>query len=228
MASEIHDYFTQLSSAPLRTPKFRLILLRTRRQLRITKNRLPVGDNLLNLGYLYRQAGHRGSRMNDGTTRSKPLRRMSRHHCQRVYRRRTAHRLADTVDVTLFEAERRLGGHTDSHSVWVEDKVYTIDTGFVAFHPSGHAGFCEWLTQIGVPTQRTDLSFSVRADHDNLEYSTIGWRTFFSSAGLLLSLKHWRLLWDWHRFQMEAPKAANLVRSKPATISVSTTIATVL
>jgi predicted NAD/FAD-binding protein len=83
------------------------------------------------------------------------------------------------VDVTLFEAQRRLGGHTDSHSVWVEDKVYTIDTGFVAFHPSGHASFCQWLSQIGVPTQRTDLTFSVRADHEDLEYSTIGWRTFF-------------------------------------------------
>ena len=156
--------------------------------------------------------------MNDGTTRSK-----SPFDACRVAivgggisGVAAAHRLADTVDVTLFEAERRLGGHTDSHSVWVEDKVYTIDTGFVAFHPSGHAGFCEWLTQIGVPTQRTDLSFSVRADHDNLEYSTIGWRTFFSSAGLLLSLKHWRLLWDWHRFQMEAPKVAEHLSSVKA------------
>ena len=34
-----------------------------------------------------------------------------------------AHRLAESVDVTLFEAQRRLGGHTGSHSVWVEDKV---------------------------------------------------------------------------------------------------------
>lgn len=119
-----------------------------------------------------------------------------------------AHRLAETVDVTLFEAQRRLGGHTDSHSVWVEDKVYTIDTGFVAFHPSGHAGFCQWLSQIGVPTQRTDMTFSVRADHEDLEYSTIGWRTFFSSSQLMLSPKHWRLLWDWQRFHMEAPQAA--------------------
>ena len=119
-----------------------------------------------------------------------------------------AHRLAEFADVTLFEAQRRLGGHTDSHSVWVEDKVYTIDTGFVAFHPSGHANFCQWLAQIGVPTQRTDMSFSVRADHEDLEYSTIGWRTFFSSSGLLFSLQHWRLLWDWQRFHMEAPKAA--------------------
>jgi predicted NAD/FAD-binding protein len=119
-----------------------------------------------------------------------------------------AHRLAESVDVTMFEAQRRLGGHTDSHSVWVEDKVYTIDTGFVAFHPSGHASFCQWLAQIGVPTQRTDMTFSVRSDKDGREYSTIGWRTFFSSSELLLSPKHWRLLWDWQRFHMEAPKAA--------------------
>ena len=99
-----------------------------------------------------------------------------------------AHRLAESVDVTLFEAERRLGGHTDSHSVWVEDKVYTIDTGFVAFHPSGHAGFCEWLAQIGVPSQRTDMTFSVRADHEDLEYSTIGWRTFFLRLGCCFHL----------------------------------------
>jgi hypothetical protein len=119
-----------------------------------------------------------------------------------------AHRLAASVDVTMFEAQRRLGGHTDSHSVWVEDKVYTIDTGFVAFHPSGHASFCQWLAQIGVPTQRTDMTFSVRSDKHGREYSTIGWRTFFCSSELLLSLKHWRLLWDWQRFHMEAPEAA--------------------
>ena len=62
-----------------------------------------------------------------------------------------AHRLAESVDVTLFEAQRRLGGHTDSHSVWVEDKVYTIDTG-CRLSPSG----C-FLSVAGancVPTQR--------------------------------------------------------------------------
>lgn len=127
-----------------------------------------------------------------------------------------AHRLAGSVDVTLFEAQRRLGGHTDSHSVWVEDKVYTIDTGFVAFHPSGHASFCQWLAQIGVPTQRTDLTFSVRADHEELEYSTIGWGTFFSSSQLMFSIKHWRLLWDWQRFHMEAPQAAERLGSLSA------------
>ena len=52
------------------------------------------------------------------------------------------------------------------------------------------------------------MTFSVRADEEALEYSTIGWRTFFSSSELLFSLKHWRLLWDWQRFHMEAPKAA--------------------
>ncbi len=127
-----------------------------------------------------------------------------------------AHKLAESVDVTLFEAQRRLGGHTDSHSVWVEDKVYTIDTGFVAFHPSGHASFCQWLAQIGVPTQRTDMTFSVRSDAEDLEYSTIGWRTFFSSNQLLFSPKHWRLLWDWQRFHMDAPKAAEQLGSKSA------------
>jgi predicted NAD/FAD-binding protein len=52
------------------------------------------------------------------------------------------------------------------------------------------------------------MTFSVRSDKDGREYSTIGWRTFFSSSELLLSPKHWRLLWDWQRFHMEAPKAA--------------------
>jgi predicted NAD/FAD-binding protein len=52
------------------------------------------------------------------------------------------------------------------------------------------------------------MTFSVRSDKDGREYSTIGWRTFFCSSELLLSLKHWRLLWDWQRFHMEAPEAA--------------------
>ena len=116
------------------------------------------GRSLLAVGYPNGHAGHREIRVNEGSSRAKqhPDARRVAIVGGGISGVAAAHRLAESVDVTLFEAERRLGGHTDSHSVWVEDKVYTIDTGFVAFHPSGHAGFCEWLTQIGVPSQRTD------------------------------------------------------------------------
>ena len=127
-----------------------------------------------------------------------------------------AHRLAGPVALTRSWPGPVGVGPPDAPSGCSDARVWSLDRGFVSFPPSGHASLCDWLTEIGVPTPRTAMTFSVRADHDELEYSTIGWRTFFSSGGLVLSLKHWRLLWDWQRFHMEAPKAAEHMSSVKA------------
>ncbi|MEC8045972.1 MAG: NAD(P)-binding protein, partial [Pseudomonadota bacterium] len=42
--------------------------------------------------------------------------------------------MSSIAAVTLFEADPRLGGHTDSHTVLLSEQVYSVDTGFVAFN----------------------------------------------------------------------------------------------
>ena len=119
-----------------------------------------------------------------------------------------AHRLAPMADVTLFDAAGKLGGHTDSHSVYIEDKVYAVDTGFIAFNTENYPQFSSWLKEMGVPVQRTDMSFSASVPAKNLEYSTASWSTFFSSMKLWTSPGHYRMLFDMRRFCREATKAS--------------------
>ena len=59
--------------------------------------------------------------------------------------RRGRYAMSSLQNVTLFEADPRLGGHTDSHTVLLSDQVYSVDTGFVAFNEAQYPSFSAWL-----------------------------------------------------------------------------------
>ncbi len=120
-----------------------------------------------------------------------------------------AHRLARVAEVTLFEAEGRLGGHTDSHSVYIDGRVFALDTGFIAFNTENYPRFASWLGQIGVPSQRTTMSFSVTADQEDVEYATGSLSSLFAATKLMFSFGHLRMLWDIRRFYILAAKLSD-------------------
>ena len=68
--------------------------------------------------------------------------------------------LSESAEVTLYEADPRLGGHTDSHTVLLSDQVYSVDTGFVAFNGE-YPLFSSWLEKLGVSSQPAQMSLSV-------------------------------------------------------------------
>ena len=72
-----------------------------------------------------------------------------------------AYTLQKYHQVTLFEANDYLGGHTQTHDVVVEEKSYSIDTGFIVFNNRNYPNFKKFLMQIGATWQDTEMSFSV-------------------------------------------------------------------
>ena len=82
------------------------------------------------------------------------------------------------ADVTLYEADPRLGGHTDSHTVLLSDQVYSVDTGFVAFNGE-YPLFSSWLAKLGVTSQPAQMSLSVSSGPEQFEYATTDLRSFF-------------------------------------------------
>ena len=72
-----------------------------------------------------------------------------------------AYFLSKRVDVTLYEAEMRLGGHTDTHSVRLSGRTFAGDSGFIVFNRVNYPRFSAWLDTLGVATQPSDMSFSV-------------------------------------------------------------------
>ena len=83
-----------------------------------------------------------------------------------------AYALQEFADTTVFEAKRRLGGHTDTHNVFTGDRSCAVDTGFIVFNRPNYPLFSAWLDRLGVASQPSDMSFSVRRPDTRLEYGT--------------------------------------------------------
>ena len=63
--------------------------------------------------------------------------------------------------ITVYEAADRLGGH--SNTVEVEDRrgIHAIDTGFIVFNDRNYPNFEALLSELGVPSRDSHMSFSV-------------------------------------------------------------------
>ena len=79
-----------------------------------------------------------------------------------------AYVLRNSADVTLYEADGRLGGHADTHTV---PGGPAVDTGFIVHNARTYPTLLRLFAELGVTTQETDMSMSVRCDGCGLEYS---------------------------------------------------------
>lgn len=72
-----------------------------------------------------------------------------------------AHLLSRKHEVTVFEADARIGGHTHTVKVQVRGQAYAVDTGFIVYNDWTYPNFIRLLDQLKVPTRPTEMSFSV-------------------------------------------------------------------
>ena len=107
--------------------------------------------------------------------------------------------LSEAHDVTVFEAENRLGGHTNTMAIETADGAINVDTGFIVFNELNYPNLTAFFRHLKVETAPSDMSFAVSIGRGAYEYS--GSLTgFFSQARHLASPKHWRLFSDIRRF----------------------------
>jgi predicted NAD/FAD-binding protein len=108
--------------------------------------------------------------------------------------------------VTLFEAAPRLGGHTYTVPVETERGEIGVDIGFIVFNEKNYPGFVRLLGELGVSSQESEMSFSVRCEKTGLEYRSTSLDTLFAQRRNLLSPSFHRMLLDVLRFQRRAPE----------------------
>lgn len=112
----------------------------------------------------------------------------------------SAYLISKKHQVTLFEKDSRLGGHTATVDVTVEGEEYAIDTGFIVFNDRTYPNFLKLLEQIGIDKQPTEMSFSVQNKLTGLEYNGHNLNTLFSQRSNILNPKFWRLISEIVRF----------------------------
>ncbi|MBW8722236.1 MAG: NAD(P)-binding protein, partial [Polaromonas sp.] len=120
-----------------------------------------------------------------------------------------AHSLHGQADVTLFEAGGYFGGHTHTVDITLPTPgglvTHGVDTGFLVFNERTYPRLIKLLSELGVETARSDMSFSVKVpgagrNGAGLEWSGSSLNTVFAQRGNLASWKFLRMLGDIVRF----------------------------
>ncbi len=107
--------------------------------------------------------------------------------------------------LTIFEANDYIGGHTNTVEAEFWGKTYAVDTGFIVYNDWTYPNFIELLDQLGVASQPTVMSFSVRCERTGLEYNGQDLNTLFAQRFNLFRPSFHRMLRDILRFNREAP-----------------------
>ena len=116
-----------------------------------------------------------------------------------------AWRLHREHDLTIFEANDYIGGHTHTVDVEMQGQRYAVDTGFIVFNDWTYPNFIRLLEQLGVASQPTLMSFSVRCERTGLEYNGENLNTLFAQRRNLFRPSFHRMIRDILRFNREAP-----------------------
>jgi len=115
--------------------------------------------------------------------------------------------LARRHEVKVFEREERIGGHTDTLDVLGQDgRTRPVDTGFIVYNTATYPLFVRLLEELGVATQASDMSWSLRCERCDLEYSG-DVRGAFAQPRRVLDITHLRMLRDIARFNRIGARA---------------------
>lgn len=111
-----------------------------------------------------------------------------------------------TAHVTLFEADTRLGGHADTHVLPTADGgTVAVDTGFIVHNERTYPTLLRLFAELGVRTQDSEMSMSVRDPAGGLEYAgALGPRGLFPTAATLARPAYLRMLAEVPRFHRRA------------------------
>jgi len=115
-----------------------------------------------------------------------------------------AYHLSKEHEITVFEANDYIGGHTHTHDIAWDDQHYSIDTGFIVFNYQTYPHFTQLLQELGVAVQPSNMSFSVKCEKTGLEYNGTTLNTLFAQRRNLLRPGFYRMIKDILRFNREA------------------------
>ncbi|MEM9014341.1 MAG: FAD-dependent oxidoreductase [Pseudomonadota bacterium] len=120
-----------------------------------------------------------------------------------------AYGLQHSFDITVFEQNDSIGGHTNT--VWVDegDKKVPVDTGFIVFNSRNYPNLTALFDRLDVASNETTMHFSVSARPGGLEYSSRGFSGLFADKKNLASPKFLAMVADILRFYRAAPDVAS-------------------
>ena len=94
--------------------------------------------------------------------------------------------LRDMHDVTVYEADKRPGGHTATVDIDYDGSPISVDTGFIVYNELNYPNLTALFSHLGVRTHDSDMSFALSLDHGKLEWGGDNLSTLFAQKRNLL------------------------------------------
>lgn len=119
-----------------------------------------------------------------------------------------AYLLGRSHDVTLFERNEYLGGHTNTRVIEDgEDAGSCIDTGFIVCNPTNYPNFYRFVAELGVELRDSDMSFGFYCEESGLQYKGPAWYELITEPLNFFRPGFLRMILDRQRFNRELLKA---------------------
>ncbi len=116
----------------------------------------------------------------------------------------SAYLLNNEHEVTIYEKNDYIGGHSRTIDIKVDNKSVPVDTGFIVFNYRNYPNLTGLFNEIGVKITKSDMSFGVNIENGRLEYGTRRPFDIFAQKSNLLNLKFWGMLIDILKFNKKA------------------------
>lgn len=114
-----------------------------------------------------------------------------------------AHFLKGDFDLTLYEKDGRIGGHSNTVEVPENGKMLPLDTGFMVYNEVTYPHLTRLFKELNVDTKPTDMSFSVQHADAGIEFNGGSVNLLFSQRKNLLRPRFWKMLLQINRFNKE-------------------------
>lgn len=108
--------------------------------------------------------------------------------------------LREKYDISLYEANDYAGGHTQTTDVELNGKTWPVNTGFIVFNDWTYPNFIRLMELLGVASEDSDMSFSVKCENTGMEYNGHTLNTLFAQRRNLLKPSFWGMIRDILKF----------------------------
>ncbi len=132
-----------------------------------------------------------------------------------------AHFLQHDFDITVFEQNSYVGGHTNTVAATEPGtrRTLPIDTGFMVFNKITYPNLTRLFTELEVAIKPAEMSFSVRHADTGLEFAGSSLNHLFAQRRNLIRPRFWRMLSAIDRFNREAVQELDASTSAPETLA---------
>lgn len=111
-----------------------------------------------------------------------------------------AYHLNSNHQITLFESNSRVGGHSHTHEIEISNQKLNVDTGFIVFNKKTYPHFLNLLHELKVPYENSAMSFSVKDSQKDFEYNGTNLNALFAQRKNLISPTFYKMIKEILRF----------------------------